>query len=131
MRDLFDHFMMQFGNALAKHAQDGGPLLRQLVVTPAAESPARLDLTPQPSVALHPFQQWIEGAGADVVPVTSQLAEHPLTDHRTFRRVVEDVHLPEPQQDLTRDQLAIGGRHSFTLAQRSHFRINWCVTQNR
>jgi hypothetical protein len=43
--------------------------------------------------------------------VPTQLREHPLADDRTLSGVVKDVHLPEPQENLARQQLRIERCH--------------------
>jgi hypothetical protein len=46
--------------------------------------------------------------------MASQLAEHPLANHGTFRRVMKDVDFPEAEQNFARQQFAIDGAHCHT-----------------
>ena len=57
----------------------------------------------QPAEAFHPRQHGIQRAGADFVAVVPQLLQHPVADNpaRVLGGVVEDVNLPERQQNLT------------------------------
>ena len=49
------------------------------------------------------------GARADTVAVMTQFLEHPLSvDAASVGRMVEDVNLPEGQQELTGDGIAHG-----------------------
>ena len=42
----------------------------------------------------------------------AQLAQHPLADDRMFGGVMEDVYLPEAQQDFAGEKLRIKTSHS-------------------
>jgi len=66
----------------------------------------------EPAVFLHALQQRVERAGADVVTVVAELFEHPITNHLALGGVMQDMHLPEGEQDFTIDELEVhsGGR---------------------
>ena len=59
----------------------------------------------QPAVAGHTRQHRVERARADAVAVFGQFLEHPLAVDAAFARVVEDVDLPEREQELTCDRI--------------------------
>jgi hypothetical protein len=104
-------FVMQFDHRFPEHVQHGRAAGRQVIVTPAPLPFSNSGFRLQPSVALETFQEWIEGAGTDVVSVTAQLGEHPLADDGMLGGVMQDVHLPEPQQDLSRQEFGVRGGH--------------------
>ena len=69
----------------------------------------RVGLGREPAIALHAFEQGIERAGADLVTVMPQLLEHPLAHHITLRRVMQDMDLPEREEDLAVEEFALHG----------------------
>src|SRR5688572_25810112 len=109
---------MEFDDVLTHFGQHGGAAGGQVVVLARARAIAGLHLASQPPVALHAPKQRIERSWTDVVAVAPQLLEDPLSKQRMFRRVVEDVHFPETQKDLSREQLGVAGRHGVTLQRR-------------
>ena len=114
-RGFFDDFVMQFDHGLAEYVQDGRPAGGEVVVPPPPFPFSHSDFRSQPAVALQTLEERIQRARADVVAVPAQLGKDPLTDHRMLRGVVEDVDLPEAQQDLSRQQFGIQGRHESHL----------------
>jgi hypothetical protein len=59
----------------------------------------------QPSPPFHSLQKWIERAGTDLVAMTTQFADDPLPVDRTLGRVVENMHFPKAEQDLTSEKI--------------------------
>jgi hypothetical protein len=106
-RGLFDDFVMQFDHGLTQHVQHGRATSGQVIVASPPFALSHSDFGSQPSVSLEALQERVEGAGTDVVAVPAQFGEHPLTDDGMLRRVMQDVHLPEAQQDLSRQELGI------------------------
>ena len=49
---------------------------------------------------LHSFQQRIQRPGADLVTMPPEFGDDPLAVDRPLARVVEDMHLPEAQENL-------------------------------
>ena len=61
----------------------------------------------QPPAPGHAGEHRVEGARAEAVAVVMQLFEHPLAVHAVLLAgVVQDVDLPEPQQEFTDDRVA-------------------------
>jgi hypothetical protein len=110
-RNFFNDFVMEFDHRFAQHFQHGGPTGGQVVVTPSPFPLSHSDFGTEPPVALQPFQERIERTGADVVAVSAQLGENPLTDDRMLGGVVEDVDFPKTQQDLACQQLQVKCDH--------------------
>lgn len=111
-RAFLNHFVMEFDDAFTEQRQYGDASVCEVIVPTPTRPGTRFDLAMQPAVALHALQEWIQRPRADVVAVPSKLPEHPLADDGMLCRVVQDVHLPEPEQDLTGQQLVIDGGHS-------------------
>jgi hypothetical protein len=109
--DLFDDFVMQFDHRLSKHVQHGCATGRQVIIAPPPFPFSHSDFGSQPSVSLEALQEWIQRAGTDVVAVPAQFSEDPLADDRMLRGVMQDMDLPEAQQDLSRQQLGIRRSH--------------------
>ena len=80
--------------------QDAPPRRRQMVLAPSTWPGVSVGLAAQPSVRLHPPQHRIQRSGADRVAVLAQLVEHPLADNGVLGGMMQDVDLPEAQQDL-------------------------------
>jgi hypothetical protein len=115
---FFDDFVMQFDHRFAEHVQHGRPTGGQVVVTASPLPLSHGDFGSQPSVALQSLKEWIEGAWADVVAVTTQLGEDPLTDDRMRGGVMENVYLPEAKQDLSCEQLCVKSGHRTSPPER-------------
>jgi hypothetical protein len=112
---LLDHFVMELYDILTQDVQHGAAIPRQVIVPAAVRARAGLGFTPQPAVPFHALQQRIQGPWADVVAVSPKLREHPLPNHRMFSRMMENVHLPEAEQDFARQELRVGRGHSTPL----------------
>ena len=110
-RGLFNDFVMQFDYGFSEYVQYGRPAGGEVVVPPAPFPLSHSDFGSQPAVALQPLEERIQRARADVVAVPAQFGEDPLTDHRMLRGVVEDVYLPEAQQDLSCQQFGVQWSH--------------------
>ena len=70
------------------------------VRAPGARAGLGLPPARQPAPRLHPLKHWIEGARAHAIAVLAQLLEHPVADDGVSGRVVENVDLPEAEEDL-------------------------------
>jgi hypothetical protein len=120
---LFDDFVMQFDHGLPERVQHGRAANGQMIVTPPPFSFPYSHFRSQPAVSLEAFQQRVEGAGTDVIAVPAQFGEHPLADEGMFCGMMQDMHLPETQQDLSRQQLGVrrshGTRPPWVLLRRS------------
>jgi hypothetical protein len=110
-RRLLDDFVMEFDYRFSQHVQHGGTTCGQVIVTPPPFAFSHSDFRPQPPITLKAFQQWIERTWTDVIAVPAQFGEHPLTDDWMLCGVMQDVHLPKAQQDLSGQQLRIRGGH--------------------
>ena len=77
---------------------------------------------PQPPALRHPRQHRIQRARTQAIAVMVQLFEHPLPVDAVFIRVVEDVDLPEGEQELAHDWIA-HGRSIITFQIRNRFSI--------
>jgi hypothetical protein len=108
---LFDDFVMQFDDGFSEHVQDGRSTSSQVIVASPPLPFSHSDFRSQPSVPFETLQERVEGAGTDVIAVPPQFGEHPLADHWVFRRVMQDMHLPEAQQDLSGQEFGVRGRH--------------------
>jgi hypothetical protein len=98
---------MQFDHRLSKHVQHGCATGRQVIIAPPPYPFSHSDFGSQPSVPLEALQEWVERAGAYVVAVPAQFGENPLADDGMLRGVMQDMHLPEAQQDLSRQQFRV------------------------
>jgi hypothetical protein len=76
-------------------------LLREAIVSPRTLSAIGIATAPQPAEAFHPMKQRVQRAWADLIAVTAEFEDHPLSVERLLARVVKDVHLPKAQQDFT------------------------------
>ena len=105
---------MELHHRLTEHVQYRRPPGGEVIVatTPFAVSYGRLGF--QPAIAFQPFEQRIERARTDVVAVTPEFGEHPLSDDRMLSRVMQDMDLPDAEQDLSGEQLSVvrGNRHN-------------------
>jgi putative oxidoreductase len=111
-RRLFDDFVVQFDHRFPEHVQHGCATGRQVIVAPPPFPFSHSDFGSQPSVSLEALQEWVERAGTDVIAVSAEFGQDPLADDRVLRGVMHDVHLPEAQQDLSRQQFGIQGSHA-------------------
>jgi hypothetical protein len=102
---------MQFDHRVPEHVQDGCAARGQVIVAPPPFSLSNSDFGSQPSVSLEAFQEWIDGAGTDVVAVPAQFGKDPLADDWMLRSMMQDVHFPEAQQNLSRQQFGIQRSH--------------------
>src|SRR5262249_18844909 len=66
---------------------------------------AGLDLAFQPSQTAHAVEQWIQCAGADSVAMAAQFIDGPQTINGALGGVVQDVDLPETQEDFAGNSL--------------------------
>lgn len=108
---LFHDFVMQFDHCFPKDIQDGRAPGSQVIVTSSSLTLTNSRFGSQPAVSLEAFQKWVERAGTDVVAVPAEFGKHPLPDERMLSGVMQDMHLPEAQQDLSRQQFGIRGGH--------------------
>ena len=60
----------------------------------------------KPAALRHPRQHRIQRAGTQAIAVVMQFLEHPLTVDALFSRVVQDVDLPEAEQEFAHDRIA-------------------------
>jgi hypothetical protein len=107
MRGLFDDFVMQFDEGLPEHVQHGRSTSGQVIVAPPPFSFSYGDFGPQPAVSFETLQERVESAWTDVVAVPAQFRQHPLANDGVLGRVMQDVHLPEAQQDLSGQELGV------------------------
>jgi hypothetical protein len=110
-RGLFDDFVMQLDHRVAKHVDNGGAALGQMIVPAPSFSLADRGFGTQPPVPFETLKQRIQRPRTDVVPVSTQFREHPLADDRALSRVVKDVDFPEPKENLARQQFRIQRCH--------------------
>jgi hypothetical protein len=108
---------MEFDHGFAEHIQDGGASCRQVIVPAAPFPTADSRFRPQPAVAFKSFEEWIERARTDVIPMTAELAQDPLADDRMLGRVMKNVNLPEPKQDLSCQQFRVVWGHQWAPGQ--------------
>jgi hypothetical protein len=108
---FFNYFVMELGDGVAQNVKNGAPAVREVIVPSAALALTHGDRRAQPTISLQSFQEWIEGARADVIAVTPQLAQYPLTDNRMFGGMMKNVDLPEPEQDLARQPFGVKRCH--------------------
>jgi hypothetical protein len=117
---FFDHFVMKLDDGFAKDFKNDGATLGQMIVAASTFGLADRSLRTEPAIALETLQQRVQGAGTDVVTMLAQLAQHPLADDRMLGGVMEDVHLPEAQQDFAGEKLRIkvghGAENIITIA---------------
>ena len=79
---------------------------RREPIYPRRARPGRLD-RPQPAPLRHPRQHGIQRPRAQPVSVVMELFQHPVAVHAVrFACVVQDVDLPERQQEFPRDRIA-------------------------
>jgi hypothetical protein len=128
---FLDHFVVKFDHGFAHDVEDCRPCWCQVIIAPAAWSTARLRLTSQPSRTLHAFQQRVQRARADVIPMSSELAQNPLTNDWMLRGVMKDVHLPETEQDFACEELAINARHWLHCRRQRPAAQEICPAANR
>jgi hypothetical protein len=56
----------------------------------------------EPAVPDHPMQERVERPRADLIAMAPQLFQYPLAVNGCLAGVMEDVHLPEAEQDFAR-----------------------------
>lgn len=95
------HLAGQLAEKPANHLQNGSSLGCQAVFTARAEAAINVAPASQPPPRLHPAQHGVERAGADAIAMFAKLLEHPLPHDGPFGGMVQDVDLPEAQEDLT------------------------------
>jgi hypothetical protein len=108
---LLDDFVMQFDDSLSEHVQHGRSTSGQVIVASPPFSFSHSDFGSQPSVSFETLQERVEGAWTDVVAVPAQFGQHPLANDRVLRGVMQNVHLPEAQQNLSRQEFGIQWSH--------------------
>jgi hypothetical protein len=110
---LFQDLVVQFHDHAPDNLKDFTSGGGQVIVAAGTRADTtRFDLTTQPAIVGHPLQQWVQRARADIVPMTPELGQNPLADDRVLTRVMEDVHLPEAQENLSRDRLPVDAGHA-------------------
>ncbi len=62
----------------------------------------------QPAAPGHAGQDWIQRARADVIAVFPQFLEHPVAVDTVLVGMMQDVHLPEGEQEFANDRVAHG-----------------------
>src|ERR1035437_1141831 len=92
---------IQLFQSLADQGQHLPALRGEPIVHPCSRTGSRNLAAFEPPISLHPVQQRVQRSRADLVAMPAQLIKHPLTMNRSLARVVQDVHLPKAQQDLT------------------------------
>ena len=102
---------MQFNNRFAERFEDRGAALSQMIVPTPSFPLTNSGFRTQPPVPFETLEQRIQRPRTDVVPVSSQFREYPLTDDRMLSRVVKDVDLPKPEENLARQQLRVERCH--------------------
>src|SRR5262249_5748982 len=61
---------------------------------------ARVFATRQPTVPRHPIQQRVQGSGTDLIAMPAQFRGDPLAMNWLFAGMVQNMHLPESEQDF-------------------------------
>ena len=98
---LLDHFPMELSNLCANQSQDPGAFPGQAVLFAGIGDGIGLVIAPEPPVTLHPPQQGVEGTGADVVSMSSELTGYPLAIDGPLRGMMENVNFPETQENFS------------------------------
>jgi hypothetical protein len=100
-----DDFVVEFPDLVANHGEDLAADDSQAIVFARPAAAPRIGFAPQPTQALHSLEQGVQGAGAELIAMPPQLCEDPLSVHRFLPGMVQNVNLPEAQQDLAVDGL--------------------------
>ena len=96
---LCGELIVKLGDVLRHLSEDFGSGGRDLV-RPAGVRRRLYRGGAEPAVGLHPVQEGIERSRADVVSVPPQLLQQVVPHHSLDGGVMEDVDLPEPEDEL-------------------------------
>src|SRR5581483_716534 len=77
------------------------------VILAGAAAPIGVLPALKPAEARHAGEQRVQGAGADFITVAAKFRENPLAVNRLLARVVQDVNLPESEQDFAVQRLQV------------------------
>jgi hypothetical protein len=102
---FLDDLVMQLHDGFPQEVQNRRTVPRQMVVPPSTRPGTGLSLAPQPTVAFHALQKWVQRTGTDIVTVSPQLSQHPLADDGMLIGVMEDVDLPESEENFAGQKL--------------------------
>jgi len=107
---------VQFLDLTPKKSEHAGPPRCQRVLPPCFRGRGSLPVVHdlQPALLLHSREQWIQSAWAHLETVPAQLLEDPLTIDGPGARVMQDVDLPECEQNFARNPVC-HQRHVTTL----------------
>ncbi len=108
---FFDDLVVKLDDGFAEDFEDGRAAFGQVIVAARTLGFSDRCLGTEPAIALEALEQRIQGARADVVPMLSQFAQHPLANDRMLGRVVKDVHFPEAQQNFARQKFGVKTTH--------------------
>jgi hypothetical protein len=108
---FFHDFVVKLDDGFAENFEDGRATLGQVIVATSPFGLSDRSLRAEPAIALEALQQRIQGSGADVVAMLSQLAQYPLSNDGMFGGMVEDVYFPEAQQDFAREKFSVKTGH--------------------
>jgi hypothetical protein len=97
---------VEFPDLVANQREDLAATNAQAIVFARPASTPWIGFAPQPTQAFHSLKQGIQRAGAELIAMEPQLGEDPLPVHRFLPGMVQNVNLPEAQQNL-----AIGSLH--------------------
>jgi hypothetical protein len=100
------HFTIQLVQRLAEPIQDVVPLGCQTVQA-GRFGPFGFGRS-KPAALGHPREYWIQRAGTESIPVLLEFLEHPLPIHAVLVGVVQDVDLPEGEEELAHKRIAHG-----------------------
>src|ERR1035437_10124946 len=101
------HFLVEFADLFSNQFEHLLSLGSEPVILARPFAGAWVGAAFEPAQPFHPRQQRIQGARADVVTVVAQLGEHPMPVQRFLAGVVQDVRLPETQQDFAADVIHV------------------------
>lgn len=113
---FFDDFVVQFLDLSAEEGEDLAAFAGEGIFLAGVRVVLWFGF--EPAVGFHALQHGVECAGADVVAMVAELVGDPLAVDGTFFGMVEDVHLPESDEDLS--SYGVGGGsfsgHCLTVA---------------
>ena len=119
-RTVLSDFTIQFVQRVEDLSEDLVTVRREAV------QPRRLGTfrfrRAQPAAPGHSREDWIQRAWTQAIAMFLELLKHPLTVHPPFGGVVEDVDLPEGEQELADDRIA-RHRRMIALPVRSRYSI--------
>jgi hypothetical protein len=98
------HLTIQLVQRLVEPIQDGVPLRCQ-TVHPGRFGPLGFGRS-KPAAPGHPREDWIQRTRTQSIAVLLQFLEHPLPIHAVLVGVVQNVDLPEGQEELAHDRIA-------------------------